>query len=155
MKLTCFVLSQEASQLLTILQGLQPPLKLDGKTIGVDYAKSARKYVSATSSRQPIVSRVWVIERVYTFLFAGTCYCQMGIVSVPFLLPARLSPPLSGPPVRYEPCFKEWNDKRTAGIMNCFCCSASAECRAHVRIQLSTGRLRAVFTGHSTSTWCV
>ncbi|XP_077385382.1 RNA-binding protein 5 isoform X1 [Festucalex cinctus] len=33
----------EASQLLTILQGLQPSLKLDGKTIGVDYAKSARK----------------------------------------------------------------------------------------------------------------
>uniref|UniRef100_A0A8C9VKB9 RNA binding motif protein 5 n=1 Tax=Scleropages formosus TaxID=113540 RepID=A0A8C9VKB9_SCLFO len=33
----------EASQLLMILQGLQPPLKLDGKTIGVDYAKSARK----------------------------------------------------------------------------------------------------------------
>ncbi|MGH0185260.1 UNVERIFIED_CONTAM: hypothetical protein FKN15_017398 [Acipenser sinensis] len=33
----------EASQLLLILQGLQPPLKLDGKTIGVDYAKSARK----------------------------------------------------------------------------------------------------------------
>ncbi|XP_062853587.1 RNA-binding protein 5 isoform X2 [Trichomycterus rosablanca] len=33
----------EASQLLTILQGLQPRLKLDGKTIGVDYAKSARK----------------------------------------------------------------------------------------------------------------
>uniref|UniRef100_A0A1A7XWQ4 RNA binding motif protein 5 n=1 Tax=Iconisemion striatum TaxID=60296 RepID=A0A1A7XWQ4_9TELE len=33
----------EASQLLTILQGLQPQLKLDGKTIGVDYAKSARK----------------------------------------------------------------------------------------------------------------
>ncbi|XP_061583287.1 RNA-binding protein 5-like isoform X2 [Cololabis saira] len=33
----------EASQLLTILQGLQPPLKLGGKTIGVDFAKSARK----------------------------------------------------------------------------------------------------------------
>ncbi|XP_039548172.1 RNA-binding protein 5 isoform X2 [Pimephales promelas] len=33
----------EASQLLTILQGLQPPFKLDGKNIGVDYAKSARK----------------------------------------------------------------------------------------------------------------
>uniref|UniRef100_A0A3B3TNJ3 G-patch domain-containing protein n=1 Tax=Poecilia latipinna TaxID=48699 RepID=A0A3B3TNJ3_9TELE len=31
---------QEASQLLTILQGLQPPLKMDGKTIGVDYAKN-------------------------------------------------------------------------------------------------------------------
>uniref|UniRef100_A0A672IBU8 RNA binding motif protein 5 n=1 Tax=Salarias fasciatus TaxID=181472 RepID=A0A672IBU8_SALFA len=29
-----------ASQLLTILQGLQPPLRLDGKTIGVDYAKT-------------------------------------------------------------------------------------------------------------------
>ncbi|KAJ8361158.1 hypothetical protein SKAU_G00176830 [Synaphobranchus kaupii] len=35
----------EASQLLTIIQGLQPPLKLDGKTIGVDYAKSGRKDV--------------------------------------------------------------------------------------------------------------
>ncbi|XP_044028301.1 RNA-binding protein 5-like [Siniperca chuatsi] len=33
----------EASQLLTVLQCLQPPLKLDGKTIGMDYAKSARK----------------------------------------------------------------------------------------------------------------
>ncbi|XP_023661291.1 RNA-binding protein 5 [Paramormyrops kingsleyae] len=33
----------EASQLLTILLGLQPALKLDGKTIGVDYAKSTRK----------------------------------------------------------------------------------------------------------------
>ncbi|XP_034022518.1 RNA-binding protein 5-like isoform X2 [Thalassophryne amazonica] len=33
----------EASQLLTFLQCLQPPLKLDGKTIGVDYAKSSRK----------------------------------------------------------------------------------------------------------------
>lgn len=42
--LMMFMILQEASQLLTILQGLQPPLKLDGKTIGVDYAKSARKY---------------------------------------------------------------------------------------------------------------
>uniref|UniRef100_H3BAA6 RNA binding motif protein 5 n=1 Tax=Latimeria chalumnae TaxID=7897 RepID=H3BAA6_LATCH len=33
----------EASQLLQILQALQPPLKIDGKTIGVDFAKSARK----------------------------------------------------------------------------------------------------------------
>lgn len=33
----------EASQLLTVLQSLQPPLKLDGKTVGVDFAKSARK----------------------------------------------------------------------------------------------------------------
>uniref|UniRef100_A0AAX7T5Q7 RNA binding motif protein 5 n=1 Tax=Astatotilapia calliptera TaxID=8154 RepID=A0AAX7T5Q7_ASTCA len=44
-RLKCFRCgaAKEASQLLTILQGLQPPLKLDGKTIGVDYAKSARK----------------------------------------------------------------------------------------------------------------
>nr|XP_023659944.1 RNA-binding protein 5-like isoform X1 [Paramormyrops kingsleyae] len=33
----------EACQLLSILLGLQPALKIDGKTIGVDYAKSARK----------------------------------------------------------------------------------------------------------------
>ncbi|KAM9408502.1 RNA-binding protein 5-like isoform 2-T2 [Pholidichthys leucotaenia] len=33
----------EASQLLTVLQSLQPPLKLDGKTICVDYAKNGRK----------------------------------------------------------------------------------------------------------------
>ncbi|KAG8436214.1 hypothetical protein GDO86_007353 [Hymenochirus boettgeri] len=33
----------EASQLLQILQTLQPPLRIDGKTIGVDFAKSARK----------------------------------------------------------------------------------------------------------------
>lgn len=39
------VFLQEASQLLTILQSLQPPLKLDGKTVGVDFAKSARKCV--------------------------------------------------------------------------------------------------------------
>ncbi|KAJ7316660.1 hypothetical protein JRQ81_002822 [Phrynocephalus forsythii] len=35
--------AMDASQLLQILQGLQPPLKIDGKTIGVDFAKSARK----------------------------------------------------------------------------------------------------------------
>lgn len=40
-----YVFLQEASQLLTILQSLQPPLKLDGKTVGVDFAKSARKWV--------------------------------------------------------------------------------------------------------------
>lgn len=40
-----YVFLQEASQLLTILQSLQPPLKLDGKTVGVDFAKSARKCV--------------------------------------------------------------------------------------------------------------
>nr|XP_060621728.1 RNA-binding protein 5 [Anolis sagrei ordinatus] len=35
--------AMDASQLLQILQNLQPPLKIDGKTIGVDFAKSARK----------------------------------------------------------------------------------------------------------------
>ncbi|ETE68430.1 RNA-binding protein 5-B [Ophiophagus hannah] len=35
--------AMDASQLLQILQCLQPPLKIDGKTIGVDFAKSARK----------------------------------------------------------------------------------------------------------------
>ncbi|NXQ55875.1 RBM5 protein, partial [Anthoscopus minutus] len=35
--------AMDASQLLQILQSLQPPLKIDGKTIGVDFAKSARK----------------------------------------------------------------------------------------------------------------
>ncbi|KAM4654736.1 RNA-binding protein 5 isoform 2-T2 [Amazona ochrocephala] len=35
--------NKDASQLLQILQSLQPPLKIDGKTIGVDFAKSARK----------------------------------------------------------------------------------------------------------------
>eukprot|EP00064_Thunnus_orientalis_P003191 superscaffoldBa00000253_g3200 len=43
----------EASQLLTILQSLQPPLKLDGKTIGVDYAKSARKELHTASTAAP------------------------------------------------------------------------------------------------------
>uniref|UniRef100_A0A8D2NU95 RNA binding motif protein 5 n=1 Tax=Zosterops lateralis melanops TaxID=1220523 RepID=A0A8D2NU95_ZOSLA len=38
--------AMDASQLLQILQSLQPPLKIDGKTIGVDFAKSARKYLS-------------------------------------------------------------------------------------------------------------
>lgn len=33
----------EASQLLQILQTLHPPLKIDGKIIGVDFAKNARK----------------------------------------------------------------------------------------------------------------
>ncbi|XP_062970079.1 RNA-binding protein 5 isoform X2 [Cynocephalus volans] len=35
--------AMDASQLLQILQSLQPPLKIDGKIIGVDFAKSARK----------------------------------------------------------------------------------------------------------------
>uniref|UniRef100_A0A7N6FEY1 RNA binding motif protein 5 n=1 Tax=Anabas testudineus TaxID=64144 RepID=A0A7N6FEY1_ANATE len=58
-----YVCFGRASQLLTILQGLQPPLKLDGKTIGVDYAKSARnegvKHLSVTSAlKAPFVSSV-------------------------------------------------------------------------------------------------
>uniref|UniRef100_A0AAX7UZA8 RNA binding motif protein 5 n=1 Tax=Astatotilapia calliptera TaxID=8154 RepID=A0AAX7UZA8_ASTCA len=41
-----YVFLQEASQLLTILQSLQPPLKLDGKTVGVDFAKSKKGFAS-------------------------------------------------------------------------------------------------------------
>uniref|UniRef100_A0A671XMX5 RNA binding motif protein 5 n=1 Tax=Sparus aurata TaxID=8175 RepID=A0A671XMX5_SPAAU len=43
-----------ASQLLTILQGLQPPLKLDGKTIGVDYAKSTGHLSGIEAASVPV-----------------------------------------------------------------------------------------------------
>ncbi|KAM7422515.1 hypothetical protein PAMA_010522 [Pampus argenteus] len=56
----------EASQLLTILQSLQPPLKLDGKTIGVDYAKSARK-----DSAQPDGIRASVLSVASTAIAAA------------------------------------------------------------------------------------
>ncbi|KAM7402055.1 hypothetical protein PAMP_017326 [Pampus punctatissimus] len=56
----------EASQLLTILQSLQPPLKLDGKTIGVDYAKSARK-----DSAQPDGIRANVLSVASTAIAAA------------------------------------------------------------------------------------
>lgn len=45
----CWHSLQDASQLLQILQSLHPPLKIDGKTIGVDFAKSARKWVALLS----------------------------------------------------------------------------------------------------------
>ncbi|XP_058488053.1 RNA-binding protein 5-B-like [Solea solea] len=56
----------EASQLLTILQSLQPPLKLDGKTIGVDYAKSARK-----DSAQPDGTRACALSAASTAIAAA------------------------------------------------------------------------------------
>uniref|UniRef100_A0A671SLS9 RNA-binding protein 5-like n=1 Tax=Sinocyclocheilus anshuiensis TaxID=1608454 RepID=A0A671SLS9_9TELE len=60
--LMMFVHLQEASQLLTILQGLQPPLKLDGKTVGVDYAKSiegkAQPFAAAATISTPATSAV-------------------------------------------------------------------------------------------------
>uniref|UniRef100_A0A665UW63 RNA-binding protein 5-B-like n=1 Tax=Echeneis naucrates TaxID=173247 RepID=A0A665UW63_ECHNA len=56
----------EASQLLTILQSLQPPLKLDGKTIGVDYAKSARK-----DSAQPDGNRASALSVASTAIAAA------------------------------------------------------------------------------------
>lgn len=34
---------QEASQLLQILQALQPPLSIDGKTIMVEFAKGSKR----------------------------------------------------------------------------------------------------------------
>lgn len=61
-----FVVLQEASQLLTILQGLQPPLKLDGKTIGVDYAKSARKYASLAC----ILMQIFLLGKIFSHLLS-------------------------------------------------------------------------------------
>ncbi|XP_035008736.1 RNA-binding protein 5 isoform X4 [Hippoglossus stenolepis] len=43
----------EASQLLTVLQSLQPPLKLDGKTVAVDYAKSATRDGAQPGGKRP------------------------------------------------------------------------------------------------------
>lgn len=40
--ISCCVL-QEASQLLQILQALQPPLTIDGKVIAVEYAKGSKR----------------------------------------------------------------------------------------------------------------
>lgn len=111
------IVLQEASQLLTILQGLQPPLKLDGKTIGVDYAKSARKYVPLTHifvllSVVVLLRRnlpwdvAWLLiqftKKPFFFFPSGTCYYQMGTVLVPFRLPAQPLQLLSGPLVRCE-----------------------------------------------------
>uniref|UniRef100_A0A671XQ02 RNA binding motif protein 5 n=1 Tax=Sparus aurata TaxID=8175 RepID=A0A671XQ02_SPAAU len=80
----------EASQLLTILQGLQPPLKLDGKTIGVDYAKSARKdlllpdgnRVSAFSvASTAIAAAQWSSSQVGPFLLTS-CYLSSPSVNI-------------------------------------------------------------------------
>lgn len=35
--------SQEAAQLLQILQALHPPLNIDGKTINVEFAKGSKR----------------------------------------------------------------------------------------------------------------
>uniref|UniRef100_A0A3Q3EB35 RNA binding motif protein 5 n=1 Tax=Labrus bergylta TaxID=56723 RepID=A0A3Q3EB35_9LABR len=59
-----------ASQLLRILQSLQPPLKLDGKTIGVDYAKSARKL------RQPDGTRANALSVASTAIAAAQWSCS-------------------------------------------------------------------------------
>uniref|UniRef100_A0A671VYL1 RNA binding motif protein 5 n=1 Tax=Sparus aurata TaxID=8175 RepID=A0A671VYL1_SPAAU len=52
--LTFSLLVQEASQLLAALQRLQPPLKLDGKTIGVDYAKNQFNVATCFVSYAPL-----------------------------------------------------------------------------------------------------
>uniref|UniRef100_I3KS35 RNA binding motif protein 5 n=1 Tax=Oreochromis niloticus TaxID=8128 RepID=I3KS35_ORENI len=54
-----FVFLQEASQLLTILQSLQPPLKLDGKTVGVDFAKNRKK----------VLLHIWLSISMFCFVF--------------------------------------------------------------------------------------
>lgn len=45
----CFIdqavfVPQEASQLLQILQALQPPLSIDGKSVTVEFAKGSKRY---------------------------------------------------------------------------------------------------------------
>ncbi|XP_076003358.1 RNA-binding protein 5-like isoform X2 [Genypterus blacodes] len=75
----------EASQLLTILQSLQPPLKLDGKTIGVDYAKSARK-----DSMQPEGIRANTLSVASTAIAAAqwsSSQLQQGSSSTPDYVP--------------------------------------------------------------------
>lgn len=38
------IMLQEASQLLQILQSLQPPLSIDGKLISIEFAKGSKRY---------------------------------------------------------------------------------------------------------------
>uniref|UniRef100_A0A8C8G7H9 RNA binding motif protein 5 n=1 Tax=Oncorhynchus tshawytscha TaxID=74940 RepID=A0A8C8G7H9_ONCTS len=84
----------EASQLLTILQGLQPPLKLDGKTIGVDYAKSARKdllmpdgnRVSAFSVASTAIAAAQLSGLCYDFNH-GSCILMAAAPGVKALVP--------------------------------------------------------------------
>lgn len=69
-----FHILQDASQLLQILQSLHPPLKIDGKTIGVDFAKSARKWVaslslfhsSASTHLSCFVNSTWSLCSIFT-----------------------------------------------------------------------------------------
>ncbi|CAB1353811.1 unnamed protein product [Coregonus sp. 'balchen'] len=91
----------EASQLLTILQGLQPPLKLDGKTIGVDYAKSARKdllmpdgnRVSAFSvASTAIAAAQWSSSQPQQGLGAATDYGSLQEGYAQYTQPAVLDP---------------------------------------------------------------
>lgn len=94
-----FFLVQEASQLLTILQSLQPPLKLDGKTIGVDYAKSARKWVTAHWYWLSVSLAFWI--EYIKYVLCGQCFL---IPRINFLqLPLTVSPMLRvGSLFKYE-----------------------------------------------------
>uniref|UniRef100_A0A8C5G9X8 RNA-binding protein 5-like n=1 Tax=Gouania willdenowi TaxID=441366 RepID=A0A8C5G9X8_GOUWI len=96
----------EASQLLTILQGLQPPLKLDGKTIGVDYAKSARKdlmlpdgnRVSAFSvASTAIAAAQWSSTQVSLF------FLWQGFNSFSQIVPSGVGVVISQSPQVYQP----------------------------------------------------
>uniref|UniRef100_A0A3B3BVP2 RNA binding motif protein 5 n=1 Tax=Oryzias melastigma TaxID=30732 RepID=A0A3B3BVP2_ORYME len=78
----------EASQLLTILQSLQPPLKLDGKTVGVDFAKSARKDSAQTDvirasvlsvASTAIAAAQWSSSQVYGLVLPSTLLLKLRI----------------------------------------------------------------------------
>uniref|UniRef100_A0A672IBY7 RNA binding motif protein 5 n=1 Tax=Salarias fasciatus TaxID=181472 RepID=A0A672IBY7_SALFA len=112
----------EASQLLTILQGLQPPLRLDGKTIGVDYAKSARKDLLLPDG-----------NRVSAFSVASTAIAAAQWSS------SQVDPvPASVPPFSTRRC-QTWFKIH-------FMFSAS-ELRWNVGVQLPAGGLRSSLTG--------
>uniref|UniRef100_A0A8C4GVW5 RNA binding motif protein 5 n=1 Tax=Dicentrarchus labrax TaxID=13489 RepID=A0A8C4GVW5_DICLA len=107
----------EASQLLSVLQSLQPPLKLDGKTIGVDYAKSARKdsaqpdgiRASALSvASTAIAAAQWSSSQVsgyYLCHFLTFYHYQLSLAApeMKTLIPAATGVVISQAPQLYQP----------------------------------------------------
>uniref|UniRef100_A0A674N0J5 RNA binding motif protein 10 n=1 Tax=Takifugu rubripes TaxID=31033 RepID=A0A674N0J5_TAKRU len=83
----------EASQLLQILQALQPPLSIDGKTIMVEFAKGSKRDVflpdsnrvsAATVASTAIAAAQWAVTQVLksrnTWLGCGAAACPSSTV---------------------------------------------------------------------------
>uniref|UniRef100_H2TM22 RNA binding motif protein 10 n=1 Tax=Takifugu rubripes TaxID=31033 RepID=H2TM22_TAKRU len=75
----------EASQLLQILQALQPPLSIDGKTIMVEFAKGSKRDVflpdsnrvsAATVASTAIAAAQWAVTQVLKSQGVDTALCQ-------------------------------------------------------------------------------